>query len=131
MSLQQAMANIALGVSGAFGGGVGYVDSVAKWPGTPVTDDAGSIVTPATPIEKPCSAMVDKVTERMRLAAGYTDKDVGLFILSATLDAQMDTDGRVTVTTGPHAGIYSVDMIDRDPAGIYWECRGRKVGNAA
>lgn len=126
MSLADDFAGMFLELSAALGGDGPFHDAVARWPGAAVRE-GGSIVTPGTPIEKACSVQVDKVTERMRNIAGYTDKDVALFVLAATLDGSMDTDAKVEVTEGPHAGTYAVDWVDRDPVAIYWECRGRLV----
>ncbi len=123
MTIADAIANIALGISGALG--VGYHDAVVHWPGTPTYDGGGSIAAPGTSVSISCSVQVDSVTERMRQTPGYTEKDMALFILAATLDGEMDTDGRVEVLEGPHTGIWAVDMADRDPAGVYWQCRGR------
>lgn len=123
MSIAQAMADIALSMSAATG--AGFHDALAKWPGTPVYDDGNSIVTPGTPIQKTCSAQVDGVTERMRLAEGFTEKDVRILVLVATLDGELDTSAKIEVLAGPHAGLWMIDMTDRDTAGVYWECRGR------
>lgn len=125
MTIAQAFADIALGFSAAFGGI--YHDALAKWPGTPVTDDGGSITTPGTPIEITCSVQVDVVTEAMRQAEGFTDKDMRLLVLAATLDGDMDTSATVEVLDGPHAGSWSIDMADLDTMGSHWVCRGRRA----
>lgn len=124
MSIAEAFAMIAQGFSAA---GLGaFYDAKAKWPGTPVIDAGGSIVTPGTPIAKDCSAQVDSVTEAMRQAGGFTDKDVRLLVLTATLDGDLDTGATVEVLDGPHAGSWMLASCDRDPCGIYFECRGRR-----
>lgn len=74
MSMAQALADIALGFSTVLGGP--YHDAVAKWTGTPVTDDGGSIVTPGEPVAKSCSVQVDSATEAMRLQDGFREKDI-------------------------------------------------------
>lgn len=126
MTIAQAFANIALGFSRA---GLGaFYDAKAKWPGTPVMDTGGSIVTPGTPVEKDCSVQVDYVTEAMRSADGFTEKDMRLLVLASTLDGNLDTDARIEVLDGPHAGTWMLASCDRDPCGVYWECRGRKDG---
>lgn len=117
------MADIALGFSAALG--VGYHDALAKWPGEAVYDDGGSIQTPGTPIAKTCSVQIDAATEAMR-SEGFTDGDMRLLVLAATLDGDMDTDARVEVLAGPHVGTWLVASVERDPAGIYWQCRGRR-----
>lgn len=123
MTIAGAFADIALGISTAIGGG--FHDALAKWPGTPTTDAGGSITAPGTPIEKTCSCQVDSVTEAMRQDDGYTDKDMRLLVLAATLDGDLDTDARVEVLDGPHAGVWMLASCDRDPCGVYFECRGR------
>ena len=122
--IADAFAGIAVAFSQA---GLGpYFDSFANWPGEPVRDDGGSIVTPGTPIAKPCQCQVDSVTESMRAEAGYRDKDVSLLVLCATLDADLDTDATVEVTAGPNAGVWSVQSVGKDSMGTHWLCRGRR-----
>lgn len=125
MSIQQAIADIALAFSAQLG--AGYWDAKAKSPGTPTKDAGGSITSPGTPFALDCSAQVDAVTEAMRQAEGYTEQDVRILVLAATLDGELDTDATIKVLAGPHAGEYMVASVDRDPAGIYWECRGRRL----
>ncbi len=129
MSIAQAFASIAQGFS-AVGLGAFY-DAKAKWPGTPTTDVGGSITAPGTPVEKSCSVQVDYVTESMRLADNFTEKDMRLLVLAATLDGDLDTGASIEVLAGPHAGLWSLASCDRDPCGVYWECRGRLVSAAA
>jgi hypothetical protein len=125
MNMAQTFADIAIGVSATFGGP--YHPAVARWPGVAVYDDGGSIVAPGVPIEKPCHAHVDSATDRMRLVSGFTEKDMGLFVLAATLDGEIDTSASVEILGGPHAGLWSVESVNQDGAGIYWECRGRRA----
>jgi hypothetical protein len=99
----------------------------ARWPGVPVYDDGGSIVSPGSPIVKDCTVQVDAATEAMRAAEGYKDTDVRLLVLAASLDGSLDTQATVEVLTGPHAGRYSVQSVERDPAGVAWDCRGRRA----
>ena len=122
--MAQAFADIALSISGVLGGP--FHDAIARWPGAPTTDSGGSIVTPGTPVVKSCSVQVDAATEGMRLADGFTDGDMRLLVLASTLDGDMDTSATVEVLAGPHAGSWMVATVTRDPAGIYWECRGRR-----
>lgn len=124
MSIADAFAGIAVAFSRA---GLGpYVDSFAEWPGMPVTDSGGSIVSPGTPISLPCQCQVDAVTEGMRAEAGYRDKDVALLVLCATLAGELDTDATVNVTAGPNAGLWSVQSVAKDSMGTHWLCRGRR-----
>lgn len=125
VTIPAAFAKIAVALSNA---GLGpYVDSFAEWPGQPVVDDGGSIVSPGTPVSRPCKAQVDRVTEAMRQAEGYRDKDVALLVLCETLAGELDTDATLNVTAGPNAGRWSVQSAEKDTMGVYWLCRGRRV----
>ena len=125
VTIPAAFAKIAVAVSNA---GLGpYVDSFAEWPGIPVVDDGGSIVSPGTPLSLPCKVQVDRVTEAMRQAEGYRDKDVALLVLCATLAAELDTDATLNVTAGPNAGRWSVQSVDKDTMGTHYICRGRRA----
>jgi hypothetical protein len=124
VTIPAAFARIATAFSAA---GLGpYQPSVASWPGVPVEDDGGSIITPGTPVEKTCYCQVDQVTEDMRAEAGYRDKDVALLILCDTLDGELDTDATINVTKGPNAGLWSVQSVSKDSMGTHWLCRGRQ-----
>jgi hypothetical protein len=125
VSLAEAFAGIAVAFSRA---GLGaFYDSEARWPGVPVTDAGGSIVSPGVPVAFPCSAQVDVVTEAMRSEAGFRDKDVRLIVLAAGIGRQLDTDAVIDVQAGPSAGTYSVQSASLDPVGSHWDCRGRRA----
>lgn len=125
VKIPDAFAKIAVALSNA---GLGsFVDAFAEWPGVPVVDDGGSIVSPGEPISRPCKVQVDRVTEAMRQAEGYRDKDVALLVLCATLEGELDTDATLNVTAGPNAGRWSVQSVDKDTMGTYWLCRGRRA----
>jgi len=124
MSMAVLFADVAQAFSEA---GLGaFYDAKARWSGTPTMDDGGSIATPGDPIDWDCSVQVDSVTEAMRQAEGFTDKDVRLLVLAATLDVPLDTAATIEVLAGPHVGSWMLASCDRDPCGIYWECRGRR-----
>lgn len=125
MSIAQAFADVALGVAQAFG--AGFHDALAKWPGTPTMDDGGSIATPGTPISLTCSVQVDAATEAMRADEGFQQTDMRLLVLAATLDGTLDTAATIQVLAGPHQGEWSVASVERDPVGVYFECRGRRL----
>lgn len=119
--LDDAFRQIAGLVSEAVGGP--YAAGKLLYPGVPVKDDGGSIVTPGTPSEVDCRVQVDAVTEEMRLAEGFQERDVRLLILGP--DA-LDTKPDVAVQDGPFAGqTYSLLSVGRDTLGFGWECRGR------
>lgn len=82
-----------------------------------------------------CRVQVDRVTERMVQAEGYTATDQAVYVLAkpggALPDVDvLDSDCEITVLAGPYAGqSYKVaSPIDRDPAGAYWLCRGVRNG---
>ncbi|MES3042670.1 hypothetical protein [Sphingomonas faeni] len=123
MSIPEAFAGVAVAFSAA---GLGpYHASIARWPGTPIYDDGGSILTPGTPIARPCMCQVDAVDEKMRAQDGYVDKDVALLVLVATLAGALNTNATIEVTAGPNAGSYSVQSVSKDSMGSHWLCRGR------
>lgn len=120
--LDQAFAEIAGLVSVAVGGP--YADAKLLYPGTPIYDDGGAIITPGVPYEVDCKAQVDVVTEEMRADAGYLAKDVRLLILA---DGEPDTTPDIRIETGKFAGnTYNLHSADRDTLGFGWQCRARK-----
>ncbi|QOV95263.1 hypothetical protein [Novosphingobium sp. ES2-1] len=123
--LNQFFADLATGFAAQFG--APFQEVTATWPGTAVYDDGGSIVTPGTPVEKPCKAQFDAPTEAMRNDPGFLEKDMRLIVLSGTLDGTLDSAANVVVGDGEHAGTWSLESVQGDPAGIGWECRARKV----
>lgn len=125
MNLAEAFAGIAVAFSRA---GLGaFFDAEARWPGVPVTDDGGSIVSPGVPVAFPCSAQVDIVTEAMRSEAGFRDKDSRLIILRQSIPAEINTDATIVVLAGPNAGEWSIQSVSTDPVGSYWDCRARRA----
>lgn len=117
-------AGIATGISAAFGGP--YFPARVITVTDAVYDAGGSIVTPGTPVYRACQAQVDAATEAMRSADGFTERDVRILILAATLAGPIDTDARIEVLAGPNAGVYSIQSVDADTMGAYWELRGRR-----
>jgi hypothetical protein len=103
-----------------------FHDAIARWPGTPVMS-GGSIVTPGTPIEKPCSVQIDAATAAMRAADGFIDGDVRMLVLSASLEGALDNEATIEVLAGPNAGSWMVASVARDPMGVCWEARGRRA----
>lgn len=123
--LDQAFADIGLAFSQAFGGP--YHDGRVIEIADTEYDDGGSIITPGGPVYRGCSVQIDTVTQRMREAAGYTDKDVAFIVLAATLEGSLGTEARVEVLAGPHVGIWSVELIERDTVAAGWVGRGRQA----
>lgn len=124
--LGDVFASLAAGFAEQFG--APFEDAVAKWPGTPTTDLGGSITAPGAPATKPCKAQFDAPSEAMRTDPGFLATDSRVLVLAATLDGVLDTSARLIVTTGANAGIWKLETCTRDPAGIGYECRARKVG---
>lgn len=125
MDLATAFGEIAVAFSGALGGP--YHAGLAKWPGVPVMDEGGSIVTPGTPEEHACMVQVDAADERMRAQEGYVDGDMRLLIL-ADVARSIDTDATISITAGPYTGSdWMVASVARDPVAAYFECRGRRA----
>lgn len=122
MSFDGAFAAIAKGFAGAFG--APYYDATATWPGTPTYDSGGSITTPADPIEAECQCQVDSPTDAMRSAADFVDGDARLLVLGLSA---LDTSAKITVAAGPHVGTWTLVTVGGDPAGVGFECRGRRV----
>lgn len=123
-------ASIAGAVAARYGGP--FHAGVLHWPGEPVYDDGGSIVTPGVPFEIPCSVQIDSVTEAMRAEAGFTDKDVRLIVLAPGLTRPVDSDAEVEVLPGPnvpalHAGRWSIQSETQDVLGCAYDGRGRRV----
>lgn len=123
--LNSIFANLATGFAAQFG--APFQDVVARWPGTAIYDDGGSIVTPGTPVDKPCKAQFDAPTEAMRSDPGFLETDVRIIVLSGTLDGSLNSEAKVIVGDGEHAGTWSLESVLGDSAGIGWECRARKV----
>lgn len=121
--LDEAFAQIAVAVSDALGGP--YHDAILRWPGEPVTDEGGSIVSPGQPDAYECKAQVDICTEAMRGEAGYTDKDVRLIILAPGLSRRVDTEARLQILRGPHAGTWTIAGDSLDAMGFAFDGRGR------
>ena len=123
--LNTIFANLATGFAAQFG--APFQEVSAQWPGTAVYDTGGSIVTPGTPEEWPCQAQFDTPTESMRRDPGFLERDMRLLVLTATLERTLTTEAQIVVASGEHAGTWSIETCQGDPAGIGWECRCRKV----
>jgi len=122
--LASAFADIGLAFSQTFGGpfwAARVIDQVGA-----VYDEGNSIVTPGSPVYRPCSVQIDSATQRMREAPGYVDTDVSLIVLADTLAGSLNTAARVEVLSGPHAGLWSVELIERDTMALGWVGRGRR-----
>jgi hypothetical protein len=59
----------------------------------------------------------DRITEAMRQADGFTDKDAAFLILQAGVD-EPDTDCEMTA-----GGRWAIKSVDADPANTHWIIR--------
>jgi hypothetical protein len=119
--LDEAFRQIAGLVSEAVGGP--YYTATLTYPGVPVKDDGGDIVTPGTPYDVACRAQIDVATEAMRQADGFMAEDVRILIIDPEA---LDRTPTLAVSAGPFAGkVYSLVTVQRDTLGFGWECRGR------
>lgn len=115
-------------IANAFSGmGGPFVDAVARWQGTPTYDAGGSITAPGTPASYACKAQFDAPTQQMREAEGFLQTDVRILVPAASVSRALDTLAQITVATGPNAGTWALLTCQRDPAGVGYECAGRKV----
>jgi len=118
----QVFANMAAAFTGEGGP---FFDATANWPGEPVYDSGGSIVSPGAPVQYPCRAQFDAATQTMRASPGFLENDVRLLVLS--LDAPLNTDAKIIASAGPYAGTWALMTCTRDPVGIGYECRARRL----
>lgn len=79
-----------------------------------------------------CLVQVDRCTERMTQAEGYTDTDRAMYILATSLEGDAVTGQEIEVHEGEYAGTKwrLAAPIDRDPATAYWLARGARVKGA-
>ena len=117
-----AFASIAAGFAERFG--APFVDAVAWWPGTPVKDAGGSIISPGTPVEIACKAQFDAPTIAMRQTEGFTEQDARVLVLD--FDGTLDDEAEIRVASGDNAGQWRLLTVTRDPAGVGYECRARR-----
>lgn len=92
-----------------------------------IYDDGGDIIGGGGARYRDCKAQIDAATQRMRESGGYVDTDVSFIILAGTLDGPLGTEAEIEITAGPHAGLWSVSLIERDPIGAGWIGRGRRA----
>ena len=121
--LDQLFANLATGFAAQFG--APFEDASATWPGSATFDAGGSITSAGTPASHTCKAQFDAPTQAMRAAEGFMETDARLIVLAFA--ATLDTRARITVASGANAGTWELLSVVRDPAGIGYECRGRRL----
>jgi hypothetical protein len=85
-------------------------------------DDGGSQTVTETTV--PIKVQTDACTEVMRQAAGYTDRDVRLIILSAGLTDAPTSDDEVVDGRGDRWRLINPSL---DACGSHYEARGQRV----
>ena len=123
--LDQLFSNLATGFAAQFG--APFEDAVATWTGTSTIDAGGSITAAGTPASLACKVQFDAPTQAMRAAEGFMETDARIIVLAASLAATLDTRARITVASGANAGTWELLSVTRDPAGIGYEARGRRL----
>jgi hypothetical protein len=123
--LDQTFAQIATAFAGQYG--APFIEGVAVWAGVPTMDSGGSIAAPAGNSSYPCQVQFDAPTQAMRQADGFLENDARLLVLSASIERRLDTLAKVTVASGMNAGTWALLSCVGDPAGIGYECRGRRL----
>ena len=121
--LDQVFSNLATGFAAQFGAPFG--DATATWPGTATFDSGGSITAAGTPVSLACKAQFDAPSQAMRATEGFMETDARIIVLA--FSATLDTRARIVVATGANAGTWELLSVVRDPAGIGYEARGRKL----
>ena len=121
--LDQVFSNLATGFAAQFGAPFG--DATATWPGTATLDSGGSITAAGTPVSLACKAQFDAPSQAMRAVEGFMETDARIIVLA--FSATLDTRARIVVATGANAGTWELLSVVRDPAGIGYEARGRKL----
>lgn len=123
--LDQVFSNLATGFAAQFGAPFG--DAVAVWAGTPTLDAGGSIVAVSSELRLDCKAQFDAPTHAMRQTEGFRETDARIIVLSASLAGTLDARAKIVVAAGQNAGTWELLSVVRDPAGIGYECRARRV----
>ncbi len=124
VSMAESVASIASGISAALGGPY-QAATVTRWTDAEY-DEGGSIVTPAQPVNRACKAQVSIPTAQARIADGFTEKEVWVIILAASLAGDLDTDMSVSIDTGPFAGTSWLlkAPLSLDSMGVTWKAKG-------
>jgi hypothetical protein len=107
-----------------------YLDGVLhRGLSDPIYDERGNITGYGGGADIPMKVQRDRVTEAMRRADGFTDKDVALIILTAPLGGiEITTD--MEATDG-HGARWKIGSADLDAAGSHWLCRGTPSASVA
>lgn len=88
-----------------------------------ITEDSGGSQT-VTETKILVKVQTDAVTEKMRQAAGYTEDDVRLIVLTEGLSGAITTNDWVIDGRGDK---WAVSMPELDPCASHWVIRGQKA----
>ncbi len=123
-------------VAGALGDSVFFDGSIARdVPAAADTDKPWKSGGAATTTTFTCKAMIEQYGAGLRRDSLVNAGDVKVLVLAATLSTEPKPLDRITMTTGPHAGVtFSVvpsstpggDAVRTDPARAVWELRARR-----
>ena len=86
------------------------------------TEDSGGSVTRSYS-DTVVKVQIDSLTEAMRSAGGYTERDVRLIVLQRGIGAAPSTDDQITAG----GRRFNVSNISEDPARSYWFMIGSPV----
>lgn len=88
-----------------------------------ISEDSGGSQTVSV-AKYPVKVQTDTVTEAMRQAAGYTDDDVMLIVLTDGVPVSLNTNDHVIDGRGNK---WAVTMPELDPCASHWTIRGQKA----
>ncbi len=109
------------GLAGLFGAALGGVYLPATLHRVTQTRARGGS-TSATVADLPCRAQVDAASERLRAAAGTTERQVRILVPASSLSGAIATDDQISVG----GQRYAVAAVDRDSAGVMFDLRARR-----
>jgi hypothetical protein len=88
-------------------------------------DGKGGGPDPGFGAAEPVKVQIDQATDAMRADEGFNEGDVRILMLARSV-ASPDTDAEVAAG----GNRYMIESVGIDPAGSYYELRGRKKGPA-
>lgn len=93
---------------------------------TTMVRQSGGVMVPVDQPPVAVRVQIDRCTEAMRQAQGYTEKDVRMLVLQAGVPGQMITSNDKIVARGQTWKLYE---IYEDPARVYWGGRAVRQGD--
>jgi len=116
------------GIAAAFAGvfSAVYLDGTLYRPSSSADDGKGGGMASGFDSGIPVKVQIDAASQAMRSADGYVEGDVRILMLAHGV-ATPDTDCEI----GAGGARYMIASVATDPAGSYYELRGRKASDAA